>query len=158
MVAKPVRPPAAVNKQAADSITKQPVKQAPGLAYSYEAELPHYVVIVLNKVDPIFINEAKNAFARYNRDTYFNKQMQAELIEIDNDNRLLLISPFKNAAEAVTYVDQTRPKTSNEIIPWLKGGKYSYSIITEKNLEILKNSKDIDKYKQFLDKNVPGKF
>ena len=84
--------------------------------------------------------------------------MQAELVEVDTDNRLLLISPFKNAAEAMTYVDQTRPKTSSEIIPWLKGGKYSYSIITEKNLEILKNSKDLDKYKQFLDKNVPGKF
>ena len=67
-------------------------------------------------------------------------------------------SAFKNAAEALTYVDQTRPKTSSEIIPWLKGGKYSYSIITGKNLEVLKNSKDLDKYKQFLDKNVPGKF
>jgi hypothetical protein len=84
--------------------------------------------------------------------------MQAELIEIDADNRLLLISPFTNAAEALLYVDQTKPKTANEIIPWLKGGKYSYSIITDKNLEVLKNSKDIDKYKQFLDKNVPGKF
>ena len=83
------------------------------------------MVIVLNKVDPIFVNEAKNAFARYNRDTYYNKQMQAELIEIDSDNRLLLISPFKNAAEAITYVDQTRPKTANEILPWLKGGKYT---------------------------------
>ena len=66
--------------------------------------------------------------------------MQAELIEIDSDNRLLLISPFKNAAEAITYVDQTRPNTANEIIPWLKGGKYTYSIITDKNLEVLKNS------------------
>jgi hypothetical protein len=158
VVAKPVQPPVVINKPAKDTITKQPVKQAAGPFYNYEAELPHYVVIVLNKVDPIFINEAKNAFSRYNRDTYYNKQMQAELVEIDNDNRLLLISPFKNAAEAVAYVDQTRPKTSNEIIPWLKGGKYSYSIITEQNLEILKNSKDLDKYKQFLDKNVPGKF
>ncbi len=151
-------PVAVINKPAVDTINKQPVKETPVLSYHFEAEAPHYVVIVLNKVDPIFINEAKNAFARYNRDTYYNKQMQAELIEIDADNRLLLISPFKNAAEALTYVDQTKPKTANEIIPWLKGGKYNYSIITDKNLELLKNSKDIDKYKQFLEKNVPGKF
>jgi hypothetical protein len=84
--------------------------------------------------------------------------MTAELIEIDADNRLLLMSPFKNAVEAITYVDQTRPKTASEILPWLKGGKYTYSIITEKNLEILKNSKDLDKYRQFMDKNLPGKF
>lgn len=157
-LAKPVAPPVVINKSAIDTISKQPVKTAPSSSYSFETESPHYVVIVLNKVDPIFINEAKNAFARYNRDTYYNKQMQAELIEIDTDNRMLLISPFKNAAEALIYVDQTKPKTANEIIPWLKGGKYNYSIITDKNLEILKNSKDLDKYKQFLDKNIPGKF
>jgi len=155
---KPAALPVVINKPAIDTVSKQPVKTVSATSYSFEAESPHYVVIVLNKVDPIFINEAKNAFARYNRDTYYNKQMQAELIEIDADNRMLLISPFKNAAEALTYVDQTEPKTANEIIPWLKGGKYSYSIITDKNLEILKNSKDIDKYKQFLEKNVPGKF
>lgn len=159
-IIKPVAPPAVVNKPTTiDTSNKQPVKEIPGdLAYSFNAETPHYVVVVLTKVDPIFVNEAKNAFARYNRDTYYNKQMQAELIEIDADNRLLLISPFKNAAEAVTYVDQTRPKTANEILPWLRGGKYSYSIITDKNLELLKNSKDLDKYRQFLDKNIPGKF
>ncbi|HKZ67040.1 MAG TPA: hypothetical protein VJ111_11810, partial [Chitinophagaceae bacterium] len=155
---KPGLAPVVINKPGIDTVSKQPVKTAPSSSYSFEAETPHYVVIVLNKVDPIFINEAKNAFARYNRDTYYNKQMQAELIEIDADNRMLLISPFKNATEAIAYVDQTKPKTANEIIPWLKGGKYSYSIITDKNLKILKNNKDIDKYKQFLDKNVPGKF
>ena len=35
---------------------------------------PHYVVLVLNKVDPVFVNEAKNAFSGYNRDTYYNKK------------------------------------------------------------------------------------
>ncbi|MGK2861376.1 MAG: tetratricopeptide repeat protein [Chitinophagaceae bacterium] len=147
-------------KPLTDSLNKQqpviPVSAAP--SFGFDSEAPHYVIILLTKVDPIFVNEAKNAFSRYNRDTYYNKQMQAELIEIDTDNRLLLISPFKNAADALVYIDQTRPKTASEIIPWLKGGKYSYSIITEKNLEILKNNKDIDKYKQFLDKNIPGKF
>jgi len=137
-------------------ITQQPVP--PGSPFSFNAETPHYVVIILNKVDPVFVNEARNAFYRYNRDTYFNKNMQAELVEIDNDNRLLLISPFKNAAEAIAYIDQTKPKTSSEIVPWLKGGKYTYSIITDKNLDVLKGSKDINAYTQFLEKMVPGKF
>ena len=152
------QPPVVPAKPGIDTLAKQPVTQDPVAAYGFDAAAPHYVVIVLNKVDPVYISEAKNAFSRYNRDTYYNKQMQAELIEIDAENKMLLISPFKDAAEALVYIDQTRPKTANEIIPWLKGGKYSYSIITEKNLEILRSSKDIDKYKQFLDKNVPGKF
>lgn len=150
-----VKDTAVVNKDSL-IIADKPVPA--GSPFSFEAETPHYVVIILNKVDPVFVSEARNAFYRYNRDTYYNKTMQAELVEIDNDNRLLLISPFKNAIEAVAYIDQTRPKTSTEIVPWLKGGKYTYSIITEKNLEVLKDSKDINAYTQFLEKMVPGKF
>jgi hypothetical protein len=126
--------------------------------FAYTPESPHYVLIVMNKVDRIFVNEAKNAFARHNRDVYYNKQMNAELVEIDAENRLLLISPFKSAQEAIAYVDQTKPITASQIVPWLKGGKYTFSIITEANLDVLKNSKDINKYKQFLEKALPGKF
>ena len=152
-----VPPPIApVPKTTIDTIAK--VVAPPVAGFSYNADAPHFVVIILNKVDPVFVNEAKNAFYRYNRDTYYNKQMQTELVEIDNENRLLLISPFRNAAEAIAYVDQTKPKTSTEIVPWLKGGKYTYSIITEKNLDVLKITKDIDKYTDFLQKSVPGKF
>lgn len=140
-----------------DTVVTRPAQPPPN-TYAFNAESPHYVVIVLSKVDPIFVNEARNAFARYNRDTYYNKQMQSELIDVDADNRLLLISPFKNAQEALDYVEQTRPRTATEIIPWLKGGKYSYTIITEKNLELLKADKDFDKYNKFLNQHFPGKF
>ena len=60
--------------------------------------------------------------------------------------------------EAVDYVEKTRPKTATEIIPWLKGGKYTFSIITDKNLELLKANKDLENYKSFLNQNLPGKF
>jgi hypothetical protein len=84
--------------------------------------------------------------------------MTVELIELDGENRLLLISPFKNAQEAMDYIDKTKPKTATEIIPWLKGGKYTYSIITDKNLDVLKANKDLETYKTFLNQNMPGKF
>ena len=70
----------------------------------------------------------------------------------------MLISPFKDVQEATTYVDQTRPRTANEIIPWLKGGKYYYTIIAERNLDLLKANKNIEGYKSFLNQHVPGKF
>lgn len=143
-----------------DTVAKKPVVPPPVTMnnFVFKANDPHYVVIVLSKVDPIFVSEARNAFSRYNRDTYYNKQMQAELVEVDADNRLLLISPFANAAEATDYIDQTRPKTASEIIPWLTGGRYFYLIINNQNLEVLKNSKDINKYQEFLKQNIPGKF
>ncbi|MBK5270475.1 MAG: hypothetical protein JJE22_05610 [Bacteroidia bacterium] len=141
-----------------DTVTnKQPLPNT-NLPYTFTPENEHYVVLILNKVDPVFSNETKNAFFRYNRETFNNKIMTVDLIELNGDNRLLLISPFKNAQEAIDYIDRTSPKTSTEIIPWLKGGKYSFSIINGKNLELLKTKKDIENYQSFLNVYLPGKF
>lgn len=149
---------------------KQPVTDTPKLQvppppppvaatpYVFKATDKYYVVLVLNKVDPVFINEAKNAFFRHNRETYYNKTYTAEIYQLDNDNRLLLMSFFTDANDALSYVEKTRPKTATDIIPWLKGGKYYFTIITESNLQVLKTSKDLDAYKQFLEQNLPGKF
>jgi hypothetical protein len=140
-----------------DTLTRQPPKNI-NSPYVFNEAAQHYVVLILNKVDPVFSNEAKNAFLRYNRETFYNKIMAVELTELDADNRLLLISPFKTAQEAVDYVDKTRPKTASEIIPWLKGGKYNFSIIDDNNLQLLKSNKDIENYKTFLNQHLPGKF
>ncbi len=126
--------------------------------YTWSANSPHFVVLLLNKVDPVFSNEAKNAFFRYNRETYFNKTFTTDLYQLDADNRLLLIAPFKNVQEAVDYADKASPKTATEIIPWLKGGKYSFSVLSASNFELLKNNKDFESYKAFLNQHLPGKF
>lgn len=118
----------------------------------------HYVALVLNKIDPVFINEAKNAFVRYNRETFYNKQFNVELVTIDDENKLMLISPFADAGEASTYVETTKPRTASQIIPWLRGGKYYFSIISEQNLDLLKENKDLEGYRIFLDNQLPGKF
>jgi hypothetical protein len=82
--------------------------------------------------------------------------MSTEIVALDADNRLLLISPFANSQEAIDYIDKTKPKTATEIIPWLKGGKYTFTIISEKNLELLRNNQDIENYKRFLSQYLPG--
>ena len=149
----------APSKPAADTSLTKPVQPPPVAgAYAFSANEPHYVILVLNKVDPVFTNEAKNAFSRHNRETYYNKPFSIELRELDAENKLMLISSFKDAEEAVTYVDKTRPRTANEIIPWLKGGKYYFLVITERNLALLMSSKNIDTYKAFLNQHLPGKF
>lgn len=154
-----VTPP--VKQPVKDTVKSQPPPIPPPVAatpYAFKATDKYYVVLVLNKVDPVFMNEAKNAFFRYNRETYYNKTYTTELYQLDNDNRLLLMSFFTDANDAVSYVEKTRPKTATDIIPWLKGGKYYFSIITESNLQLLKTSKDLEVYKQFLEQNLPGKF
>ena len=94
----------------------------------------------------------------FNRETFYNKQMTADLFEIDSDNRIMLMSPFKDAQEAIAYIESVKPKTPSEILPWLKGGKYSFIILTDANYDLLKVNKDIDTYKAFLNQYFPGKF
>ncbi len=140
-----------------DTTTTKPVVKL-DTPFAYNGDMPHYVVLILNKVDPVFGNEAKNAFMRYNRETYYNKTFSHDLFQLDTDNRLLLIAPFANAQEAVAYVDRARPKTASEILPWLKGGKYTFTILTDSNFNLLKENKDVEKYRAFLNQYLPGKF
>lgn len=152
------KPPVVINQPKRDTIAvKPPVVVTPG-AYANNPADVHYVVLILNKVDPVFSNEAKNAYTRYNRETYYNKQFSIELLQVDADNRLMLVAPFTNAQDALDWVDKAKPKTASEIIPWLKGGKYTYSIISERNLLLLKEKKDVDVYKAFIETHFPGKF
>jgi TolA-binding protein len=137
-------------------VTKKTAK--PILAFSFNAAAPHYVMIILNKVDVVFGNEAKNAFARYNSETFYNKSFELSNIPLDADNKLVLIKPFDNAQAAIDYINKVKPKAANEIVPWLKADKYSFSIITDQNLEVLKANPDLTAYKLFLDQNLPGKF
>ena len=136
--------------------TNEPVKTTP--LYTFKSAEPCYAVLVLNKIDPVFCNETKNAFTRFNKVTYTNKTMSNELLQIDKENSLLLLSPFKDAQEAIGYILSTRPKLASEIIPWLKSGKYYFLIMTDENLQLLKAHKDIIAYQAFLHDQLPGLF
>lgn len=148
-----------IPKATTDTAAKQPVVNQPvATPFVYAPGDAHYVVLVLTQVDAIFASEAKNAFSRYNRQTFYNKQFAIDLVEIDAANRFMLISPFKTAEEALAYVDKTKPLAATDIIPWLKGGKYTFSIINEKNLQLLQANKNVDNYKAFLNQHLPGRF
>jgi len=152
-VKKPVTNLPVKNDSVVTKKTAQPI-----LAFSFNANTPHYVMIILNKVDIVFGNETKNAFARYNSEKYYNKRFDLATIPLDADNKLVLIKPFDDAQQAIDYINQVKPKAASEIVPWLKADKYTFSIITEQNLEVLKSNPDLTAYKLFLDQNLPGKF
>ena len=126
--------------------------------FEFVATDPQFVAILLNKVDPVYINEAKNAFNRYNLVTFYNQKLTMTPVKLDDQYNLVLIGPFADAVAAVAYVDKTKPITTSRILPWLAADKYSYSIISQSNLDVLKETKDVDGYKMLLEKVLPGKF
>ncbi|MEO6315307.1 MAG: hypothetical protein ABIU63_18450 [Chitinophagaceae bacterium] len=149
----------ASGKPSADS-TKLATKIAPAqaAAFANAPDQPHYVTLVMDKVDPVYVGEARNAFTRYNKEKYYNKQIDVVPLPLTDDTRFVLIGTFENAAAALAYLDQARKLAGSEIIPWMPAAKYSFIIITDNNLEILKNTKDVPAYKKFLIQNFKDVF
>ncbi len=126
--------------------------------YQFNASDSQYAVVVLNKVDPVFITEGKNAFNRFNQERYYSQKIPLTVLPINDSSQLLLIGPFLNAADASTYIDKTRPQAESRIIPWLAKEKYRFSMISPANLDLLKRKKEIPVYLKFLNGLFPDKF
>ena len=118
----------------------------------------HYVMLVLNKVDEVYVNETKNAFNRFNQQQYPNQKINAGQIKKAEPYNLLLIGPFENAVDALNYFDKTKPVISTRIIPWLTKEKYSLSFIGNANFEKIKTAKDVEAYSIFIQKIFPDRF
>jgi tetratricopeptide (TPR) repeat protein len=147
-----------INKMKLDSA--QIAKQLSSFksSFSYNPDKPHAVGILMNKVDPVYVSETRNAFNRYNQENYYNKTFEIINVPLNDTLKLVLINGFENSDAALEYFDKVKKMAPREIVPWLPVGKYSFFIITDQNLEVLKTNKDIPAYKKFLDASYPGKF
>lgn len=150
-------PPPPVKKDST-AIPKVKVEEPKPLVLTHNAEQQHYVAIVLDKVDPVYVNEARNAFTRYNREQYSTKGLSVNNQNVSDAYKLVLIGAFPNAGEAMNYIDKTKKLAATEIVPWLPATKYSFIIVTDNNLQVLMNTKDVNALKQFLNQQYPGKF
>jgi outer membrane protein assembly factor BamD (BamD/ComL family) len=142
-----------------DSALKKPATlQTVGSVYSFIPDASQYVVVILNKVDVVYVNEAKNAFNRHNKEKFYNQPLESKLVSVNDDIKLLLIGNFTNAQGAIDYIQKTKPIAASQIVPWLKGDKFTFSLISETNLKPVLESKDITTYLQFLEQKLPVKF
>jgi hypothetical protein len=153
-VQKPVEQPR--KEENVPKVTPPPVEKKS--AYTFKAEEPQMVMIVLDKVDPVYVSETRNAFHRFNREKYYQKTIEITNVPLTDDIKLVVMNNFENANAAIEYVERVRKAAASEIVPWMPPGKYSFYIISPQNLEVLKASKDVNVYKTELGVAFPGKF
>ena len=118
---------------------------------------PHHVLMIMNKVDQVYVTEARNAFNRYNRQNYYGQTINIIKDVLDAENNLLVISSFADAATALLYYDKIKRNAAAEI-SWLPANKYSFLIITDENLQLLKTNKNLTGYKNLLNTQFPNRF
>jgi len=140
-------------------ITAAPIEKmiAPE-TYDFNASDSQYVAIALYKVDPIFVSEARNAFNRFNQEKYYGQKLPINVIRVNETEQILLIGPFINAAEASTYTDKNKSLAASRIMPWLTTDKYSFSIISPKNLTLLRKKGETTTYWQLVRNLFPDKY
>jgi tetratricopeptide (TPR) repeat protein len=168
IVTKPVEPSKDVTSQPVkidkplsiktDSVAIKPTVVANNKSFSFVPGDAQYVVVILDNVDGMYVNEVKNAFTRWNGENFNANRLGISNVKLDEKIQLVLIGPFKDAAGAVDYSDRTKPQAAGRILPWLNANKFSFLIISNANLEILKQNKDLPAYKKLLTETLPGKF
>lgn len=117
----------------------------------------HVVLMVMNKVDGTYQNEAKNAFTRYNREMFYSAGLTLNREALDADNALLVTGKFDDAAAALSYYDKIKKAAPREV-SWLPANKYYFLIISEANLAKLRENKDLNAYRTLLNKHYENRF
>lgn len=136
--------------------TKQPPNPVDGFTVNV-ADL-QTVMILLNKVDPVYLSECLNAFNRYHQ--RIGGQLTTQKVKLNNDYSIVLVSSpaFVNADAAMAYVNKVRPKAATEIVPWLEANKFSFYLISAANLETLKQNQKVADYLKALHFAMPAAF
>lgn len=150
-IANPAAPPSAVEQPAAPA--PAPILSGP---FVFE-EGPQWVIMVLDKVDGTYINEAKNAYTRFSNDYFRELSLEITRDAIDAEKALVVFKPFPDAATALRFVARAR-RSAPEEISWLPPNKYSFLVITERNLELLKSNKNLAAYLDGLRQQFPNQF
>ncbi len=126
-------------------------------SFSFVAQDSQNVVMILSKVDPVYISEARNAFSRYNRENFSSQAIDIKKDSIDKERNILIFSQFADADAAMIYEERLKRNASTEV-SWLPANKYSFLIISNSNLQVLKTNKDVAGYIKLLNTRYPGKF
>jgi len=126
--------------------------------FSLTPDKPHSVLILLDKVDPVYVNETKNAFSRYNTEEFYSLALKTENAALTDTLKMVVIGNFGNASDALDYLQKVKALAPRQIVPWLPANKYSFLIISAPNLDLLLNNKDMSAYRTFLKAAYPEKF
>ena len=146
-----VAPPKADSTRLQKEAPKLPVKPL----FNRHAEQPHFVVLVLTNVDPVYINEAKNAFDRYHREKYYNQPMNVAITSVSDTVKLVTIRGMANEAAALDYIERAKALAERDIIPWMKKENYYFMPVAEDNLNLLLDSRNLPAYRSFLKQVFP---
>jgi tetratricopeptide (TPR) repeat protein len=128
--------------------------------YTINPSEPVMVAMLLEKVDPAYVNEVLYAFTNSGRKNFHGQMVEASKKKLKENLWLVMLrsAEFKNAETAVDYISYIKPIAQKELISWLDASKYSYIILSEQNYDLLQQDPNMPLYLKVLRETFPGKF
>jgi tetratricopeptide (TPR) repeat protein len=133
------------------------ITRKPGSYYFQPAD-SQVVVMLLDRVDPVYRNEARIGLSGYHRSQFPDMGLTIRVDGFSEDVRLLLIEGFEDLASALSYIDQIRKVSPTELFPWMPADRYRYFPVSVPDLPLFMEKKDEPAYLEFLRRHLPGKF
>ncbi len=115
--------------------------------YKVDDEVQHIVIILLNAEEAS--NTAfKNKVSQFNAQYFRKKELSISDVLLGENQNMLMVRSFSTKADALKYYDVLT--TTSEMAAKIKARTY---VITNENLRVLFQEKDIEEYKKFFTKN-----
>jgi len=145
-----------------DSSSRQlkEVKTEEALPYTIRAAEAQMVAIVLENIDPAYVNEVTYSISNSPLRNSATASVVVEKKKLRDKLWLVLLrSPsFVSATDAYAYIEYLKPVAQKNILSWLDAAKYRYILLSEENLNKLLEDPTLDVYESILKKTYPGKF
>lgn len=126
---------------------KEPEKEYP---YTYNPDEKYYVMIVCN-TKTVRVNPLKVRLSDFNKDNFRMMQLDVRNIMLNKQETIITIEEFDNEYKANDY--KTAMFLSDYLFGGIKEDQYKVLLISKSNYPIFFNTKNLDEYIEFFNKN-----
>jgi tetratricopeptide (TPR) repeat protein len=119
--------------------------------YTPSADSPHVFAYVLNK--KINTNQLVFNIINFNLDHYDELNLLVEITDLNTTQNLIIIKPFHNQSDAMQYLKTIQ--SSDVILIDMPEISLLPFVVSESNLNTLKEDKSVDRYLKFFNEYYP---
>ncbi len=128
--------------------------------YTINAGDRQIVAIVLEKIDPAYVNEVSYSLTNSGKRNMGETEVSVVKKKIKDGLWLVELhsDAFTNMQASFDYIKYIKPIAQNELINWLDASKYYFITISPANIAEMEKSADASLYYKVLREAVPNKF
>ncbi len=128
--------------------TTDNTKEGDKSLYTYKADAPHrYVLIVPNL--GVDMNNLRNDVSDFNTQFYKLEKLNSRSIFLDQDNQMVLVATFPNAAKAMNYYNTLI--NQRVLVKYMPVESAKHFVISNTNFQTFYKEKEVEPYLAFYD-------